>query len=100
MTDLTNLKGILTAIRNKEIDYGMNKEYCFVTDHDGELVFLQRDDENSAHQKDLDKYEEVRGHWPENGYDGKVIWSAETGLSRGLHITEEFLNALDVEFLG
>lgn len=97
---MNNLKDILTAIEQQTIEYGINKQYCFVTDEDGELVFLKRNDKMSAHQKDLDADGEQRNQWPENSYDGEIIWTQYTGEQRGLIITEMFLNALQIEYQG
>lgn len=97
--NLSSLRNILNAIQNKEISYGINKEYCFVTDEDGKLVFLRKTLDN-PHQKDLDIHGEERDQWPENSYDGDVIWKFETYQSRGLGITELFLKSLDIDFIG
>ena len=97
---LDSLKDILHAIITKDIDYGENKEYCFITDEDGELVLLKRNDATSQHQKDLDESEEIRDHWPENRYDGDIIWKVRTGNNRGLDITEMFFKALNIKIAG
>jgi hypothetical protein len=100
MQELNSLKKILDAIKNKDINYGINKEYCFVSDEDGELIFLKRNDAKSEHQRELDKHHETRHNWPENHYDGEVLWKHYTGEGRGLVITDMFLQALDIECAG
>ena len=87
---MKDLKSILKAIVLKDINYGLNKDYCFVTDEDGVLVFLKR----------IYGKEESEECWPVNHYDGEVIWEVETSYNRGLEITELFLQALEIEFLG
>jgi len=86
---MKNLKEILEAIRIKSINYGLNKDYFFILDEDGRLVFLKRKrgEEDSEDQ------------WPSNPYDGETIWSYETYHNRGLGITKEFLRALEIDVL-
>lgn len=93
--DLSNLKGILAAIRSKEIECGIDKDYCFVVDEDGRLVFLKRNREVHA---DYDG--EPMTQWPVNPSDGEELWARETYENRGLRIAEEFLEAIGVEFQG
>lgn len=88
-------KKILDAIKNKEINYG--EDYYFVLSEDGDLVFLKKNLDN-PHQKDLDKCGEIRNQWPENEYDGEVIW--KTYVSRkGCDIVCDFLDHLEIKFL-
>lgn len=97
---LDNLSDILTAIKEKTIEYGPDKEYCFSVDEDGELVLLQRNDAISPYQKDIDAEGEERTQWPANSSDGEVIWKQYTGEGRGLVITEMFLKAIGIEYQG
>src|SRR5437899_503403 len=98
-TKLNDLKHILKAIRKESIEYGVNRKYCFVIDEDGELVFLKRNDKKSEHFKDLQKSKEKRNQWPENSYDGEVIFKINTYEDRGIKVTEEFLHALKIEYM-
>lgn len=93
--DLTTLASILSAIQQKEIDYGIDRDYCFVIDEDGYLVFLKRD--RDVHM-DIDG--EKMSQWPVNSSDGEKIWYQETTENRGLRITTEFLGALSIKYLG
>lgn len=94
---MNTLKEILDAIKNGDISYGIDKDYYFVLDTgDRELVFLKRNDKISPHQKDLDYHNEVRHQWPENCYDGEVIWSC----CEHDEVLEIFLEALELKYLG
>jgi hypothetical protein len=95
-TTLSSLSGILNSIKTGVIESGIDKDYCFVTDEDGKVFFLKRNRKLNALDDEGERYEQ----WPVNQYDGVVLWKAETYESRGLAITEQFLNALELEFLG
>lgn len=90
---LNTLKGAIQAAVEGKIDW---KQYHFVTDEDGYLFFIKKDDQH----RDKDLEPEDLERWPCNQYDGIVIFKIHTSESRGLKITESFLNALKIPHLG
>ena len=95
---LNSLPDILQSIRDNKINYGINGSYCFVTDEDGELVFLKRIyGKEYYNDPECNVNEEL---WPLNENDGEKLWSFETYAGRGLEITELFLNFLNIEYQG
>ena len=95
---LESFEDILHAIQNKNIDYGINKDFCFVISEDGNLVFLRRKRGHEKYQEFASTYEEE--HWPCNEYDGEEILNMSTGDNRGIDITEKFLDFLNITYQG
>ena len=88
---IDSLSDALVAISDKSIQYGINKDYCFVLDNgNGEIVFLKRISD--------DKREDPELQWPCNASDGDVLFSLHAWGST-VETVEEFLNALNIEYL-
>lgn len=97
---LKDLKSVLRAIRAKQIKVGIDKDYCFVTDEDGYLYLLKRPADVVIGQDMGEEYDnEPREQWPVNHYDGEEILKIYCGESRGMAVTEIFLEALGIDFL-
>ena len=90
---MNNLAEILEGIKSGDISYGEDKDFYFMTDEDSILFFLQRNYELTE-----DEDGEPRTCWSQ--YDDVIIWQTSTGNNRGIDITEQFLNALDIDFAG
>lgn len=94
------ISDMLDAIREKKISYGIDMDYFIALDPDGFLVLLKKDlGPDNEHQRNLDSENEERHWWPENHYDGLTVLRVPTNFHKGLAITEDFLNALNIAHL-
>ena len=85
---INSINDVINFISNYKQFYGKNKQYYILLE-DGNLYFLKKDLDNE-HQKDLNKNNESRSFWPENYYDGKLLYTDHIGENAYYVVTQLF----------